>query len=363
MGKSLFEETVNNRIHILEELLCTSKNILEWDIILEDLDNLKSILGPEEHIKHTLLENFELNANSLKKFKFLWNSFRSFQNQTNTKIPNIPAVKNIDIPNSAIFQLTHDFYKQLDNEYFNIFLSFYNDKDSNVLIQPLNKNHSVKGTNYYIETFNENFCVINKTSTVDDVLTSIHEFAHGTSALLNPYHTATNKFIYGEVDSIFMELVATDYLKNIFKDNSSIANKLAKHNSYCAICDDIIDKITLTKKINIQDITVEKFKLIARKKILLNEKELKNLLQSSAEEEISYLLSYMIAIQFYNLYIKDPEKSMCLLKKFILVNQSNEYDYYNYLLSQGIYPTKGIKSYHNNIKSEALILTRKPNNL
>ena len=363
MEKSLFEETVKDRITYLEELIVKEEKASKWNEYLDDLEFLNEILYSQDEFSfYSYTDKFKTEASELLKRNYLWRTFKSFETQTNKVLDIIPNEKKYEISNTDLFEITHDFFKYFDQDYFNNFLKIYNNRNSHTKFIARNK-PNLAGENYYIPSLDENFSIIYRSFTIDDIFTVIHESTHGTSALINPYHNTNTKDLFAEVDSTFMELVASDYIDKLFNNTEGTLNRIHTHDSHCCNGIDINDMIRLTKLVGTKKVSISLLENIARNRLFIEPQELRTLLDFNYTNKMSRLLGYMIAIQLYEIYKKDPDKAKFIFKRFILNIKSSEKEYYEWFLEEGINPSDNIKKYHNNINQDIQRLTRKPNNL
>jgi len=313
----------------------------------------------EENLK--LLESYDYFKDNLTQIDFLWDAFKRFYETVNYPIET-PELKRYSLSKDDILSITHDFYKSLNNSFFCNFMKNFCRRNDHVVFRSMPQKILYTGESITLPSLKETYIEIYRNFTAEDIITTIHEYSHATSVSINPKHLYLTKSLYTEIDSLFMELIASDYLETLFKDGSSTILKAEGLNEQCSHADDISAIIDL---INAEQFTINGYtsnkllKSIAKKHCKLYPEELEEILNNSGPSQSLYLTSYMFAISLYKIYKEDKEKALYYLKKIILLECSNERQYYSNIRKFGIIPNDGLYEFQKQVQKEAQILTRK----
>lgn len=366
MKKYILDSTINEFIARLNEMASKEKDVMKIVSILEEIDKLNII---SQHTNFNLntenlstMQNFERIKKWTSNISFLWEPFKEFYNLTFSQLPEIPPEKKIMLANKTILEITHDFYQSLDKNFYSKFLKLYNKADSHVFFDQTRNDG--EGITYYLKNLNEVIMFIYRDCTINDIFTTIHESGHAIGVFINPQNMHHQKYFFGEIESIFMELIAAEYLESIFKNGYSILNRIKRHDHYCSKGIDIVDRITLVEfnaKINGFK-NGKALKSTAYNKFMISNNELKKLLNISDLYNESAVISYMFAINLYYLYREDSEKALYILNQIILLQCESTEEYYYRIQELGLNPLEYIKTYHEEVTNDLLTLTKKPNN-
>ena len=167
-----------------------------------------------------------------------------------------------------------------------------------------------------------------------------------------------NKRYFFEIDTLFIELIIADYLRNLFKNNEADKANLITHLEYCnqVIYSSIIYTLTDYEKTNNTQLQSNKqMKELIKNTFGIKENIFEEIFQTGDTEIITkYIISYMFAIELYLLYLNDKDKSLYILKKIIQVKGLSKEEYYKYIKSLGLFPSTSIHEYEEIIKSRTL---------
>ncbi len=357
-------DDLEQRLKRFEKLVDKVSDKEKLHLIKNDIEVLSNYI--EDYYHPSLLEDmkflelYDISKDYVNEFSFLWNDFKDFDNNTNDIIYDF-TIKNCSLSKKDLLELTHDFYKNaLDKNMYGIFMkNFYRRRD-HVLFQQNDDINLPAGETINIKSTKESFLTINRNQTYEDLITTVHEYMHANSAIINPYHFSINKELYIEVDTLFMELIAFDYFENIFKDNKMNILKINNHINY------IINNLYVTNRIKLFEFEKE-YGAYKKNKDLrkalhtmgIDDEDLDTLLSHSHEY---YVVGYIFALELYNMYIEDKEKALHALRKFLMLEDSESKDYYIRMKNLGLIPNLTSRHYHNDIKELSYNLARKKYN-
>lgn len=363
----------NWNIYVIEEKLRQVEKLQktqEFDnpsIIRNDIDFLKEyieIYYSKQKSKDIpkLLDAYNDMKEDLIDISFLWNDLSEFNRITQNAIPHLSNLKTNSLSKDDILCLTHDFFKSLNKYFFDIFLKSYKNRKNHFSFYKSLENITYKGLSLCVLSMQENYIEISRDNTIEDVLTTIHEYTHVCGSLINPMHMLFPKNIFGEIDPLFMELISNDFLYKQLKDDNLKTHKVNNHFSYSNHAEEIIKKtklIELERNLKNGFQTNKELKDIANTKLNIHPLILEDIIRDSNSTSDYYLISYLFAIEFYELYLKDKEKALFYLRKFILLECKSELEYYESIKKLGIIPNLSVMNFHKTCEEEAYRLSRK----
>lgn len=358
-------DTLIERLRLIEKLLTIETKLERLKLLNEDYNNLIKHIEdyfdyrPFESMK--LLESYDFIKQDLGKIKFLWSDYQEFRSIIDKPI-EVPELKRCSLRKEDLLSITHDFYKSLNSFFFGNFMKSFYRRNDHIVFRSYN-NSDLSGETTTLPSLRECFIEIFRDGTSEDILTTIHEYMHATSVLINPYHLCQEKSLYTEIDALFMELIASDYIANLFKDNSATIFKAEKLNDYLSNSDDLavmIDAITHEPKNGYQ--SNKELKRIAESEYDVLPEEIDAIIGEPELNSTIYLTSYMFALELYKMYQNDKEKALYYLKKIILLENMSEEEYYSNIKRFGLFPNLSLKEHYQETKKDALRLTRKKSN-
>ncbi len=333
-----YEGTINNLLTLLEHYQNSRKGINnDRQGNFEVLENdFKDIIREDMYKYRLYYVYFPL----IKEFR------DSLDGVTIESDDNFP---NIKVSETGIVTLTTDFY----NQFKGIFSSTYNRlaasfKDR-LYFKKSCEGELYGGNTFQVYNTDEIFIEVIKGNTIQDYISHIHESSHGITCKLNPNIMYDwGKYCLIEVDSLFFEMIGTDYVskrKHVDSDCCNLKKITFKDHLYSAeiICSKIEMYNNLSKK-DLRNInTVKNYYMdeIGYDEILTNDA-----MYSYIEEYMHYIISYLIAIELYFVYLQDQEKALKLLKKIILLKGLDNISYLNAVRKMGIEPTANVKEYY-----------------
>lgn len=359
-------DTLIEKKNLIEKLILLEKDSDRILLLQRDYYHLQNLIDDEfntyTYDKMSLLENFDYIKENLQTIEFLWEDIKKFNNTINEPII-IPELKRSSLSKNDLLTITHDFYKSLNKYFYGNFMKNFYRRNDHIYFNSYN-NDGISGETIGLPSLKEAFIKICRDYTNEDILTVIHEYSHATSLSINPNHlNDIKKTLYTEIDTIFMELIAADYISKLFKDNSNaIIFKASKLNEYADNADELsimIDIINGEKYTENGYTSNKMLKNIASKHFNVIPEVINDVIGEPNLTNTIYLTSYMFALELYKQYLQDKEKSLYNLKKIILLEDMDELEYYSNIKRLGINPNLSLKTHYNEVKNEALKLTRK----
>jgi len=306
---------------------------------------------------------------NLERIDFLWEHFHTFYKTTYNPLLNL-SLKDItfkidqtDLTPDDLISITHDFYKQLDSYFYNAFNNIFKTKNDHIIFRNgLTGDINCKGDTLSLSSCKESFITINRNFTIDDILTTIHECEHATSNFINPEHHFYPKWLFVETNTLFMELIAIDYINNLLKDDHI---KVLKINLFLAQAKNAVNIINCLNLMKNEKITQEYQNdaelVLAGTSYNISAENINSLFTEDNDALQDYLTSFMFALELYYMYKEDKEKALYYLKKLILLNCKSQLEYYNKIKKFGITPNLHLQKYHQECWNTMLSLSRKQN--
>lgn len=234
------------------------------------------------------------------------------------------------INNKELVEMTASLFKQIPNKrLYNDFLNIINNKEHNLLIKHFSKLPTIDyGLTFVDAIENKAFGLIARQNTINDVITLAHEATHMILRKNeSPFFWKTSKRMYTEVEGSFINLLFNDllikngyyieeqfniadleriisYIKDVF-----VAIKVIEHSE---------DEIT-----NIEELSsdLENYNITTP----INEKNVSYFLIPDFKATLDSSSSYLIALDLYNLYKKDPERTIDILYSIPLFGGEHAY--------------------------------------
>lgn len=361
-------EILEERLDLLKNLALNEKDGNKLNMLLTDYEFVKyyiyECLYPDDE-ELPLYDAYKEFKKDLTACNFSWSDIINFYYLTKSDIGTIPELQKIDLTEDDLFELTHDFYKSLNGDFYISFARNFIYRKHYTSFELFNPKNPCGGETIPIISQKEFFMKIYRDFTLDDLFTTVHEYSHTTSITINPNNIDEKKVLFEEIESIFMELIAADYFENIFKNGEALLTRAIYHNKYCSTAHDIKRLIPL---ISFEGILSNGY---CNKNTLINAAEaiqkvssleLAEILKKEKYGKQKYLISYMFAIELYNLYKRDKEIALYYLRKIILLNCSSSEEYYNSIKKMGLDPNFSTEQIHKACKEDIMRITRKKSN-
>ena len=261
--------------------------------------------------------------------------------------PNI-NLPFIDTNSKKIITLSREFYKQFNGMFSDTFRKISQNFKDTIHIKKITGAEITAGQTYSIYGTNIVFFELGYNNTIQDYVSAIHEFGHGVSCSIN--HDAMwdfGKYCFIEVDSLFFELLGTDYLGDKLgrkKDAFDINMQVLKDYIYCAMIIEI--KLDVYSDCDRADLNNKKFlKKYLNKEIGLNKVGINDVIKTYVRDYMHYIISYLTAVELYLIYQDQPDKALDLLFKIIAVKKTSAKEYLEYIKSLGLEPGSNFDKY------------------
>ncbi len=252
------------------------------------------------------------------------------------KLRNI-ILGNAKISNNRAMTLTDQFYREFAPNLYPIFRYAYNQRQNSVrfvkYLRPENEADSI-----YFDVIDRYFINIIGGNSISKLFNAIHEYGHVTAAILNPEIRILPEYeLFSEVESLFPELVAK--YKNIanFDEFSVLMSRYSELVSFIGNATNITCHkpfVNLWKEHN-HKANKRYFKDI-EEYYDLDKEMVSSALDTQVSMEGDYVVSYLVAIELFDIYKKDQNKALKLYEEFLKLSyNADPYEFFNANLNLG----------------------------
>lgn len=311
------------KINYLENLLSflltcdTSNEAIARDILdlKTYIDRLKSNFKGQDE-EYTLISRIEEDYSELSSHLPFLLDVNTFYNLPLFMFCGYEAdYTQVKISDTEAVSIAHDFYK-LQGDFFSKKIELYLKGATNHL-SFFKPNSNTEGEMLFLKSLKEAFVWVPNKNNITKVTTLIHEFEHVIDAYHNP--SLFFSYVVRETSSLFMEMISSDYVeKELDLGLDGLIRRIELHNIV------INDNDNLVAKLNIFDL-IKKYKI-------KNDKELEEVLsdydisldyvdflfENSIQMDFFYQISYLIAIELYQIYQVDKKRALHILQYIIL---------------------------------------------
>lgn len=250
---------------------------------------------------------------------------------------------------SFILTMSKDFYSQFNGEIRNASKVIMSELNQTLNFQKMNPNCRLFGQTLPIYNSNIVFFDIRYNNTIQDFLTVIHELGHGITHILNRNILEdSKKYCISEVETLFWELVALDYLDKKTNWHSQIYNaKVMSLKSYLYNVKLLWLKMDLYNNLSLGELLNNKvfMKYVKAKGKSCNDINVEYVKSELASEFYAHTVSFAIAVELYLLYIEDKKLALNKLLKIIKAHSLSSEEYLDLIKKLGIKPCENLQLY------------------
>lgn len=223
----------------------------------------------------------------------------------------IDEYATIKFSKKDLFELVHGFYNDIGGEIYDNF----NISLKNAKVNFTNTKEECCGITFFISPLKKQYITIDKRN--DDVtklLSLTHEYAH---SIMDNY--SKNRYIntdyFVEIESLFFEILSIDYYNKVLNTDLFCQDGKTNFKYYYDICYSILN--TRNKLLEIFNNTSDNYN--ARFEQIKNGENF----SENYNEDVRYLISYMCAIELYELYLMDKDEA---IKRLFNITTMNNID-------------------------------------
>ena len=235
-----------------------------------------------------------------------------------TSLPKITSIANLTP--SLILDFLRDFFYDFDEDFGKIFDRVYKERFNNLMFS------DDRSISFHIPSLKYTYINITKDDSADDFINAVHEYTHAIVDYIC-YREPEESYPFCELVSMFMELIAADYLMDCFLNMDDDVNtlRIAQAKNLVIYAENIsIERNYFFTHDDVED----KKKFVTDIHALTGKSKgyIKRLLDKTAMEKLSYTIPYLTAIELYYLYQEDKEYCVDLIKYLMVVNNKENYN-------------------------------------
>ncbi len=342
-----------------------------YDIKIKDLEDILSILKENMHDRTVMMDAIRLEE-YIKRVKNSFSATESIsafeQLQDDLEYHNFfkpfyPFVESFIFTGRAVDELNSSMkYKSVllsDEQVMADVMEFYGHQGSLFQSQILNYSEEAEdhlkfikdtvetdGETLFLKSIGEAFVFVPNYSSITKFTVLIHELQHVIDFYINP--SFSEEYVIRETIAMFMEMIAADYIAkkyNLYSEGFKRQQYLHAVVKYQAH--------NLLYKTDVLDIAEEHEKLSEKDMITVLNKEgfsqndLNFYFEQGIVSEISYQISYLVAIELYMIYYRDKDLSLKICED-IIMNGTSE-NIFELLDKYGIKLNSNVVNYENKI--------------
>ena len=317
------EKKIKHQIKELKSKYAHTKN----ELFLEDAESLKQLLNGDIDVFNmpfTFQDQLEDDARALElHFDFL-DDIEKFALENAKKFQDFQLDGIFPIGNlspSLILDFMKEFFYDYDEKFGKVFDELYKERFNNLMFS---KGRSIS---YYVPSLEYSYINIFKDNTLDDFVNAVHEYTHAIVDRLYYREQGYTNYPFIELFSMFMEMIAADYMMDMFDDMEEDLNTIRLAGAKQLVV--YAENISIEKNYIYQTHEIEDRKKVIAGMVNLSGKSrtyVKKLLDKTAIEKLSYTIPYITAIELYYLYKTDKDACKNLIEYLIYVDGLENYN-------------------------------------
>lgn len=316
------------------------KAAIEYAYDVANNDIFNSYVAPERNISRsaTMVSNYSSFLADQRYFYLIepfTNAFEDNLRLYNTTMNNLNIVDtaieraaSVHVGREQAISICHDFYRDLDEEFYQCFLPFYNKRFNHLqFVKKINEYGGTvtRGNQFFIYGVNESFVNILGTDNPSMIITLIHEAAHVVDNSFKPEAVLYDTY-FTEVISLFMELAALDAKVGNFKNVFYYNYLMDRINTMYNYANDTVEYDLLMGFYKRNEYTLDKgFYQLAREEEGISKERANTLLFEDGYSDMVYPICMSLALYFYNIYRSDKRKGLEELKIFLNTLDRDKY--------------------------------------
>jgi hypothetical protein len=316
------------------------KAAIEYAYDVANNDIFNSYVAPERNISRSakMVSNYSSFLADQRFFYLIepfTNAFEDNLRLYNTTMNNLNIVDtaieraaSVHVGREQAISICRDFYRDLDEEFYQCFLPFYNKRFNHLqFVKKINEYGGTvtRGNQFFIYGVNESFVNILGTDNPSMIITLIHEAAHVVDNNFKPEAVLYDTY-FTEVISLFMELAALDAKVGNFKNVFYYNYLMDRINTMYNYANDTVEYDLLMGFYKRNEYTLDKgFYQLAREEEGISKERANTLLFEDGYSDMVYPICVSLALYFYNIYRSDKRKGLEELKKFLNTLDRDKY--------------------------------------
>lgn len=268
------------------------------------------------------------------------------------RFQDIKTVKELGRTNTNpkdIVSLSTNFYQQFTGVFYDTYQELAKDFRSRLLFLKAKSLYDYTGNTHPILGTSRVYIDVTRVNSTQDYVSHIHESSHGITCLLNKdIMWDFNKYCFTEVDSLFFEIIGTDYVgAKLGKEDEANRIKLATFRDYLYNAEILCSKMDLYNTLSPRELKDKRnIRAFFKKKVGYDKQGVSDACSTFIHDYLHYIVSYLTAIELFLIYRVDKDIALDLLYKIIMLKDLSTADYLKSIKDMGIVPGKNIKTYY-----------------
>lgn len=247
----------------------------------------------------------------------------------------------------SILKFADIFYKIIGGKFYATYKSLREEFPDTINFLNIHNCNGTIGLTYNIYKTDIILFDIYVCNNIQDYATMVHELGHGINLKANgDVLGETNKYCLSEVEGIFFELLACDFLEKCGLGSEGLKSHLAYYKNFGYISLMYTRKLDMMNDL-LQHQAVNKRIAVSylRENYGKNKKEIKDTLYIAFESYFKYIISYLVAIELYIRYYQDKDTTLDTLWKILATKSLKPEEYISFLKSLNIIPGENLVIY------------------
>lgn len=339
-------------VNLQLEYESTVNNILDVIDYYNDMTSTSSFYIPRSFTVERNLHR-EIVKDDIGKIRLyssyfpLIKEFRDEMDGTNVTFQD--NLQRIKTTQSGIVTVTSEFYHQFKGIFSDTYDTLASTFRDRLYFRKPTREERYGGNTYSIYGTSEVFIDSVKANSVQDYVSLIHESSHGITCKLNQgIMWDWNKYCLIEVDSLFFEMIGTGFAAKLnHVENDGVKTKIATFKDHLYSADIICSKMEMYEKLSNRELeNKRRVSSFYKQEIGYDKRLTADAMYSRIQEYMHYVISYLIAIELYMIFIQDQDKALDLLYKIIMFKSLDNKGYLDNVRKLGINPGENVKRYY-----------------
>jgi len=337
-------------VKLLEKMFEEEKDIRKREELLYYIAEAKSLVLEEE--APTVEEDsdyFNAMSNLVPLFEPYYSYIdeyrRTLDKYIDEMIVDEPSKRKLYLKKDELLELVAEFYKSVGGYLYPHFDKLFKNRHNSIRFQREGLEYA---TTIIVPGLNKPYMTVESpkpTNYRNTLSMLVHELGHGISAQICPERYLRDDSFLKEIETTFLEFVSNDFFAKELNDDAFYEDELERLvGGHSAAEDILLSKRVVDLRYELGNPSKEKMLKIIDDAILKSTIETKG--ELGLDEDIRYLFSYIIAIELYEIYLKDKKAALEILKE-IIIRKDNETEIQNVL--RLVTPNKSLIKFKNHM--------------
>ena len=306
-------------------------------------------------VRETFKEKIDNEKYYRQHYEILFPYISKFSdNFTNDELFSYHNLRQRSSDREKILGMTCEFYNTLDKRFSKPFNRIFEKRDQWVkYVDSIAGNYPC----YTLPIYHSNviLMLLTRTNSIEDFRSAVHEYGHAIDVSYNQSNIENlERLPFSELVSKFMELIDSIYMED--KGYSPAELLFSNINDFTQ---NLESAIVINEKNNIIDM-VDRNKIYSAKqavKYLKNDVQMKDfgidqVLNETMGAHLPYVVSYLLAIELYLIYLEDKNEALNTVYSFIRLKDYSVSDYLDFFKKSGVEMGKNTDAYVKLIKNK-----------